>query len=176
MDQDSPKGQNFDGLGSFEDAQIFGIDSLDQIHNSDFANIDIDFEELLNSQLPEINEPWETTPDHMNAKHEHLDEKSEVLSTTTMPSVVSDEPPAVKTLKRDISQSLIDALSYMIEENKLLKKKLKYNNNTLESNYEDKDYLKDQNYVDLSIKSSLGLEDKEENDLAFLDDFLNKFY
>jgi len=67
-------------------------------------------------------------------------------------------------------------LTSVIEENKLLKKKLKYNTDILQSGYFERDEPKDRDDVDLFFKSSFGPKDQEENNKEFsIDIFSSEF-
>jgi len=101
MNQSSPVQlsiQNSDEIGSFEDEKNFGIDSVDGIDSSEFTDLDINFEEMLNNQFG--NESLNNTLDHLESKSGHLDGKYREVSTAPTSSTVSETSSAGNQSKR----------------------------------------------------------------------------
>jgi uncharacterized Zn-finger protein len=174
MDQPSPiqlSVQESDGCCSLNNEQIYGHDSVDGFDNFDFADMNtIDFEELLNNQI--TNEPLDNTFNFPNNNYEQLDGKYEEMIPSLASTAGSEKPSVGNLSKRSLQDRLIDILDFVIEENQQLKKKLKYNTETVQNNCAEKDQMKGQDDVDLFFKSSFGSENKTENN----SEFLNRYF
>jgi uncharacterized Zn-finger protein len=151
--------QELDGVSPLSNGQFFGLDSVDGLDASDFA--DIDFEELLKNST--INEPVENNFSFPSKNFdESLEGKCEEMTTASNSLVALEKTSAGNLGKRSLQERLIDILDYVIEENKQLKKKLKYNTDNVQNNCAERDQLMDQSDVDLFFRSSFGSEDEED--------------
>lgn len=147
---DSHHSQTYIPATSSEDGEKFGSDGFDDLEFGEF-------EDILNSKLD----------------HESSEEKYEEYTSVE----TQEESPADKQGNRSVKDSLLSMLNYMMEENKLLKKKLKYTTEVRKGDFAEKSQTKSQSDVDLFFRStSFGSESEDQYIKDFPFDFSSEQY